>query len=108
MIPKEERNKYVVSITEDELSNGIMLNESRDEQSLLLVRHLEHIQDERHRHRHVIDMADGKGVDQEAVELCRELKETKLPQKLSDENITVSYYMVCYEFASGVYILNLA
>ena len=78
----ETAEKYFISITEKEVKYGFLDNRLHEEQVICLKRQLSHVTDERHVHRHIIDMKDGV-VDADAQKYLSELKNDKIGEKMA-------------------------
>ena len=101
--------KYFVSVTEQEVQRGIIENDKREEQTLILDRTLSHITNPLHAHRHLVDMIDLEGkpvIDEEAQKYLNELKRTKVSSCLNDRGIINTEYVENNEQALNDYVRN--
>ena len=82
-LPAEEREKYFVSVTEQEIHEGCFKNENRNSQVVYVNRELADITHKHHRNSRLVDMANGC-IDLKAQSLMNDLKFNKLPNSLSE------------------------
>ena len=62
----EQAKKYFVSVTETEVEHGLLRNENVSRQVVVVERHLEGVETEKHINRKLIDVSGGQEVDTEA------------------------------------------
>ncbi len=90
-IDPEKAEKYFISVTEDEVNAGVFQNPTMSSQVICIQRNLANIRQERHLHRHVIDMKAGE-VDEGAQQALGKLREEKFAQKISNlESILLKF-----------------
>ena len=75
------------SVTEDEIVEGITLNERRRDRCLAFIRHINNINLQHPKAWRFIDMTADKQLDTEAQQLMTSLREETIPQLLPAENI---------------------
>ena len=90
-LSRTEAEKYVISVTEQEVKNGVFLNQDNEFQSLIVTRDLERIGEDRHRDRHMMDLVDNQA-DLSSQNYLEEFKDKKLAAvSLSDIRFHYAY-----------------
>ena len=89
-LSKEEVDKYVISVTHEEVANGILRNPMQDKQSFCFMRRIEGLEEEKNWNGSYVDMKNGKR-DEEAQSLLGQLKEEILARKGKDAVNVVMY-----------------
>ena len=79
----EKAEKYFISITEREIKEGIIDNQHRGKQVLILQRGLMNIKLDKHRHRHMLDLV-GDEIDEDAQRQLDELKTAKMEENIAE------------------------
>ena len=77
----DDLEKYHISVTEQEIKQGLLNNEHRDSQVTVIRRTLGDVHLEKHKHRHIIDIISGE-INEEAQEFLKILKEEKVPEAI--------------------------
>ena len=77
----------LIAVTEDEIVEGIALNEKRQDRCLAFIRHINNINLQHPKAWRFIDMTADKQLDTEAQQLMTSLREETIPQLLPAENI---------------------
>ncbi|KAK2144717.1 hypothetical protein LSH36_736g01022 [Paralvinella palmiformis] len=80
----DKLERYHISVTEQEIKEGILHNEHRDGQVIAMRRTLGDVHHPRHKHRHIIDIISGE-INEEAQEFLSILKENKVPQAIGED-----------------------
>lgn len=83
----EDRDKYFISVTEQEIVEGLISNEKRDKQTLMVKRHLRGVRSKHHATRRLIDMVDEE-IDDEAQNYLLLLKQNKI-QHLQGQGLEI-------------------
>jgi len=65
-LPAEQAKTYFVSVTETEVEHGLLRNENVSRQVVVVERHLEGVETEKHINRKLIDVSGSQEVDTEA------------------------------------------
>ena len=76
-----------IAVTEDEIAEGIALNDKRKDRCLAFIRHINNINLQHPKAWRFIDMTADKQLDTEAQQLMTSLREETIPQLLPAENI---------------------
>ena len=106
-LPKEALELYQISVTENEMQKGIFDNEDKSTQAIIAERHLTDLEEEHHRHRHLIDMKqieEEMVVDEDAQSFLKKLKEIKVCEALNKDTILKLEYVKNDEESCKEYI----
>ena len=86
-LPPEKAQFYHISVTENELRQGVFDNQSANSQATIVDRTLAGLEEPYHRDRKLIDVTQPYGeIDQEAQALLKELKNVKLVSSVLEES----------------------
>jgi phosphoribosylformylglycinamidine (FGAM) synthase PurS component len=105
-LDEKDAQKYFISVTEKEIQRGILDNPIKESQTVCVTRDLGDVQNPSHIHRHIIDTSGEGVVDQEAQDLLKDLKKTKLIKSLEQEQVIQMDYEQADEAQTQKYIMD--
>ncbi|CAD5112670.1 DgyrCDS1892 [Dimorphilus gyrociliatus] len=82
----KKRRKYFISVTENEIEQGVLKNQRVNDKVVVVLRHLHQIEGDRHIHRHLIDIDSEKSQINKDSQKCLSTLKKTVKASIDDKN----------------------